>query len=126
MGRNPSAVPSSSKFLAFHLGSETRSDCSVLSTIFHLTQDATTWGINISGPGRVESDLSVKTKTHFTFRVDIWDDTGDSIVEHVAGVDDFEVAEATYRASRGALASGAHHPCGRAHESCTRAEPRWL
>jgi hypothetical protein len=27
------------------------------------------------------------------------DDTGDSIVEHVAGVDDFEVAEATYRAA---------------------------
>jgi hypothetical protein len=24
----------------------------------------------------------VKTKTHFAFRVDIWDDTGDSIVEH--------------------------------------------
>jgi hypothetical protein len=35
----------------------------------------------------------------FAFRVDIWDDTGDSIVEHVAGVDDFEVAEATYRAA---------------------------
>jgi hypothetical protein len=33
--------------------------------------------------------------------VDIWDDTGDSIVEHVAGVDDFEVAEATYRAAVG-------------------------
>jgi hypothetical protein len=31
--------------------------------------------------------------------VDIWDDTGDSIVEHVAGVDDFEVAEAIYRAA---------------------------
>ena len=44
----------------------------------------------------------MKTKTHFAFRVDIWDDTGDSIVEHVAGVDDFEVA-----GSRGALASGA-------------------
>jgi len=27
------------------------------------------------------------------------DDTGNSIVEHVAGVDDFEVAEATYRAA---------------------------
>jgi len=40
----------------------------------------------------------VKTKTHFAFRVDIWDDTGDSIVEHVAGVDDFAMAEATYRA----------------------------
>jgi hypothetical protein len=43
--------------------------------------------------------LSMKTKTHFAFRVDIWDDIGDSIVEHVAGVDDFEVAEATYRAA---------------------------
>jgi hypothetical protein len=32
-------------------------------------------------------------------RIDIWDDTGGSIVEHVAGVDDFEVAEATYRAA---------------------------
>jgi hypothetical protein len=41
----------------------------------------------------------MKTKTHFTFRVDIWDHSGDSIVEHVAGVDDFEVAEATYRAA---------------------------
>jgi hypothetical protein len=38
--------------------------------------------------------------------VDIWDDTGDSIVEHVAGVDDFEVAEATLPGSRGALALG--------------------
>jgi len=55
--------------------------------------------MNTSGPGRVESDLSVKTKTHFAFRVDIWDDTGDSIIEHVAGADDFEVAEATYRAA---------------------------
>jgi hypothetical protein len=41
----------------------------------------------------------MKTKTHFAFRIDIWDDTGNSIVEHVAGVDDFEVAEATYRAA---------------------------
>jgi hypothetical protein len=56
-------------------------------------------GINTSGPGRVESDLSMKTKTHFAFRVDIWDDTGDSILEHVAGIEDFDVAEATYRAA---------------------------
>jgi hypothetical protein len=41
----------------------------------------------------------MKTKTHFAFRVDIWDATGNSIVEYVAGVDDFEVAEATYRAA---------------------------
>jgi hypothetical protein len=42
--------------------------------------------------------LSMKTKTYFAFRIDVWDDTGNSIVEHVAGVDDFEVAVATYRA----------------------------
>jgi hypothetical protein len=29
----------------------------------------------------------------------IWDDPGVSIVEHVAGVDDFEMAEAAYRAA---------------------------
>ena len=49
--------------------------------------------------GRVESDLPLKTKTHFAFRVDIWDDAGDSIVEHVAGADDFQVTQATYRAA---------------------------
>jgi hypothetical protein len=31
--------------------------------------------------------------------VDIWDDTGDSIVEHIAGVADYQVALATYRAA---------------------------
>jgi hypothetical protein len=41
----------------------------------------------------------MKTKTHFAFRMDIWDHTGNSIIEYVAGVDDFEVAEATYRAA---------------------------
>jgi hypothetical protein len=35
----------------------------------------------------------------FAFRVDIWDAIGNSIVEYVAGVDDSEVAEATYRAA---------------------------
>ena len=31
--------------------------------------------------------------------MDIWDAIGNSIVEHVAGVNDFEVAEAAYRAA---------------------------
>ncbi len=39
----------------------------------------------------------MKTRAHFAFRVEIWDSAGDSIVKHVAGIDDFEVAEATYR-----------------------------
>jgi len=38
----------------------------------------------------------VKTKTYFAFRVDVWDGAGDNIVEHVAGVDDFKTAVATY------------------------------
>jgi hypothetical protein len=38
----------------------------------------------------------VMAKTYFSFRVDVWDDAGDSIVEHSAGIDDFETAVVTY------------------------------
>src|SRR5262245_35386975 len=58
----------------------------------------------------------MKTKTHFAFRVDIWDDSGDSIVEHVAGVDDFGVAEASYGAEVGAGPWRGSH-CGRVRGS---------
>ena len=34
----------------------------------------------------------MKTRTHFTFRVDTWTSDGENIVEHVAGVEDYEVA----------------------------------
>jgi hypothetical protein len=37
------------------------------------------------------------TRTHFAFRIDLWDPAGDNIVEHIAGVEDFQVAQATYR-----------------------------
>jgi hypothetical protein len=40
-----------------------------------------------------------KTRTHFTFRVDIWTPDGESIVEHIAGVEDYQVALATFRAA---------------------------
>jgi hypothetical protein len=36
-------------------------------------------------------------RTYFTFRVDTWTPDGESIVEHVAGVEDYQVALATYR-----------------------------
>ena len=39
------------------------------------------------------------TRTNFTFRVDTWTSDGESIVEHVAGVEDYQVALATYRAA---------------------------
>jgi hypothetical protein len=38
-------------------------------------------------------------RTHFTFRVDTWTPDGESIVEHVAGIEDYQVAPATYRAA---------------------------
>src|SRR5262245_16731961 len=37
-------------------------------------------------------------RIHFTFRVDTWTPDGESIVEHVAGIEDYQVALATYRA----------------------------
>ena len=39
------------------------------------------------------------TRTHFTFRVDTSTPDDASIVEHVAGVEDYHVALATYRAA---------------------------
>ena len=63
-------------------------------------RDATTWGINSAGRGPVQWDLApMKTKTYFAFRVAVWDSAANSIVEQIAGIDDFEVAEATYRAA---------------------------
>jgi hypothetical protein len=41
----------------------------------------------------------MKTKTYFAFRVDVWDSAANSIVEQIAGIDDFEVAAATYLAA---------------------------
>jgi len=37
------------------------------------------------------------TRTHFAYRIDRWTPDGESIVEHVAGVEDYEVAVATFR-----------------------------
>jgi len=39
------------------------------------------------------------TRTQFTFRVDTWTPDGESIVEHVAGIEDYQVALVTYRAA---------------------------
>ena len=40
----------------------------------------------------------MKNRTRFSFRVDIWDSEGEN-VEHVAGVEDYQVAMATYLAA---------------------------
>jgi len=62
------------------------------------------------------------TKTHFQFCIDIWDDDGKNAVEHIAGLDGFQLTEVSYRAAiarwpeaRIMLRQGAHviHDTGR-------------
>jgi len=39
----------------------------------------------------------LRTKTHFQFRIDLWDANAGTILAHVAGIDDLEMAMAAYR-----------------------------
>ena len=41
----------------------------------------------------------MKIRTNFTLRIDTWTADGESVVERVAGVEDYQVAPATYRAA---------------------------
>jgi hypothetical protein len=41
----------------------------------------------------------MKNRTHFAFRVDLWTDDGENIIEHLAGAEDFTVAFPTFRAA---------------------------
>jgi hypothetical protein len=43
--------------------------------------------------------VAKKTKTHFAFRIDVWDAAGDNVVDHLAGLDDYLMAAAAYRAA---------------------------
>ena len=64
---------------------------------------------------REKKEEMTTTRTHFTFRVDTWTPDGESIVEHVAGVEDYQVALATYRAACQRW-PGTPSPCGRVLE----------
>ena len=45
-------------------------------------------GKSLYVPHRIRAEeVTVTTRTHFTFRVDTWTADGESIVEHVAGVE---------------------------------------
>ena len=43
--------------------------------------------------------MTTTFRTHFTFRVDTWTADGESIGEHVASVEDYQVALATFLAA---------------------------
>ena len=55
--------------------------------------------MRLDGKPKRMGPAMMKTKTHFTFRVDTWTPDGESIVEHVAGVEDYQVALATFLAA---------------------------
>jgi hypothetical protein len=42
----------------------------------------------------------MKNRIHFSFRIDMWTDDGENVIEHLAGVEDFTVALETCRAAR--------------------------
>jgi hypothetical protein len=39
------------------------------------------------------------TRLQFLYRIDMWSRDGGKVIEHLAGVEDFQVAMATYRAA---------------------------
>jgi len=41
----------------------------------------------------------MSTRIHFLYRIDMWTIDGQSVIEHLAGVEDSQVAMATYRAA---------------------------
>ena len=43
--------------------------------------------------------MSNRTDYDFLYRVDMWTIDGEKVIEHLAGIEDFQVAMATYRAA---------------------------
>src|SRR5262245_46404420 len=41
----------------------------------------------------------MSTRFHFLYRIDMWSSDDAKVIEHLAGVEDFQVAMATYRAA---------------------------
>jgi hypothetical protein len=39
------------------------------------------------------------TGTHFAHRIDRWDDNGDNIIDHIAGVEDYTIARKAFYAA---------------------------
>jgi hypothetical protein len=46
-----------------------------------------------------EGSGTMTTRANFAFRVDRWDQLGENILDHVAGIEDFQIAQATFEAA---------------------------
>jgi hypothetical protein len=43
--------------------------------------------------------MAINYRTRFAYRIDAWDADGENVIEHLAGVEDLQVAKATYLAA---------------------------
>jgi hypothetical protein len=43
--------------------------------------------------------MAINYRTHFAYRIDLWDADGENVIEHLAGVEDPQLAMATYVAA---------------------------
>jgi hypothetical protein len=43
--------------------------------------------------------MRMKNRKQFAHRIDLWDEDGANLVDHLAGVEDFDMALASYRAA---------------------------
>jgi len=43
-----------------------------------------------------QKETAINYRTRFAYRIDAWDADGENVIEHLAGVEDLQVAKATY------------------------------
>src|SRR6266567_1480888 len=49
--------------------------------------------------GLGQRTMAINYRSHFAYRIDAWDADGENVIEHLAGVEDLQVAMATYLAA---------------------------
>ena len=54
---------------------------------------------NVSAGCQAGETMKSKDRKRFSHRIDMWDDDGENIVEHLAAVGGYDLAVATYRAA---------------------------
>ena len=56
-------------------------------------------GLFRAAPRAIAKRVGTTTRGAFAHRIDLWDASGENILEHLADIEDFELAMATYRAA---------------------------
>jgi hypothetical protein len=46
-----------------------------------------------------QKEMAINYRTRFAYRIDAWDADGENVIEHLAGVEDYQIALTTYRAA---------------------------